>query len=299
MPADRPRVVAATPAYNEEKTIAKVVVRAMKYVDKVIVVDDGSTDDTAMIAQRLGAHVVRHERNLGYGAAIQSCFNAARDLDADIMVVLDADGQHSADDIPALLASVRGGEADIVVGSRFAAGGTSEIPPYRRAGLRIINEATNRVAEVKISDTQSGFRAYSRRAIQLIRPYEQGMGVTSEISVRAGDMGLKVTEVPIRVAYSGLESSSQNPLMHALEILSATLRIAGEKHPVLLIGAPGLLLIVAGLTGWLWTAQRFAQIQQLPLGTALISTLMLIAGIVSVNTAIILYTIANVSRRLT
>jgi len=291
-------IVAAVPAYNEEKTIAKVVVRAMKHVDRVVVVDDGSLDDTATIAERLGAQVVRHESNLGYGAAIRSCFDVARDLNPDALVILDADGQHSADDIPKLLAPIQAGEADIIVGSRFAGAATSEIPSYRRAGMRLLNEVTNRVAKQKISDTQSGFRAYSRKAIRGIRLYERGMGVTSEIGIRGGDAGLTVVEVPVGVAYQGLETSSQNPLTHGLEIISAILRIAGEKHPVALFGFPGLISIIAGLGGWLWVANRFAQVQELPVGIALVSTVLLIAGILAVMTGVILYTIANVSRRL-
>jgi glycosyltransferase involved in cell wall biosynthesis len=293
-------IVAAIPALNEEKTIAKVVARAMKHVDKVVVVDDGSTDDTALIAQSLGAHVVRHEENKGYGAAIRSCFSAARDLAADVLVTLDGDGQHDPEQIPKVIEPILNGESDVAVGSRFHPGGDrEEIPRYRIVGMRMLNEATNRIAKQKVTDTQSGFRAYSRKAIDSIRVYETGMGVTSEIDVRTGDAGLRVVEVPIQVAYSGLDSSSQNPLMHGLEIVSTILRITGEKHPVLLFGVPGLVAIAAGLGGWLWTVQRYAEIQQLPLGTALISTILLIAGIVAVNTAIILYTVANVSRRLT
>ena len=102
-----------------------------------------------------------------------------------------------------------------MIGSRFAGTNISEIPSYRRAGLRVINEATNRIAKQKVSDTQSGFRAYSRKAIQQIRLYERGMGVTSEIDIRGGDAGLAVVEVPVRVAYQGLETSSQNPLVTA------------------------------------------------------------------------------------
>ena len=100
-------IIAAIPAYNEEKTIAKVVVRAMEHVDEVVVIDDGSTDDTAIIAEHLGARVVRHDGNLGYGAAIRSCFSVARDLNSDALVILDADGQHSADDIPKLLTPIQ------------------------------------------------------------------------------------------------------------------------------------------------------------------------------------------------
>jgi glycosyltransferase involved in cell wall biosynthesis len=291
-------IVAAIPAYNEEKTIAKVVLRAMRHVDRVVVVDDGSTDDTAMIAERLGAHIVKHDGNLGYGAAIRSCLSAARDLNSDILVILDADGQHSGDDIPKILAPIQAGEADIVVGSRFSGPQDSEIPLYRRAGLRLVNEATNRIARQKISDTQSGFRAYSRESIQRIGLYERGMGVTSEINIRSGDAGLKIVEVPIGIRYSGLETSSQNPLSHGLEIVSTILRIAGEKHPVALFGVPGFISMFAGLGGWLWVANRFAEVRELPVGIALISTILLIAGILVVMTGIILYTIANVSRRL-
>jgi hypothetical protein len=291
-------IIAAIPAWNEEMTIAKVVVHAMKNVDKVVVIDDGSTDDTATIAERLGAQVVRHDRNLGYGAAIRSCFSIARDLNPDALVILDADGQHDADDIPKLLAPIQTGKADIVVGSRFAGAEISEIPSYRRAGLRLTNEATNRVAKQKVSDTQSGFRAYSRRAIQRIRLHEQGMGITSEIQIRGSDAGLTIVEVPVGIAYQGLQTSSQNPLSHGLEILSAVLRIAGEKHPVALFGVPGFISIVAGLGGWLWVANRFAELQVLPVGIALVSTILLIAGILAIMTGVILYTIAGVSRRL-
>jgi len=291
-------IVAAIPAYNEEKTIAKVVVRAMKHVDKVVVVDDGSTDDTAAIAEHLGAHLVRHEGNRGYGAAIQSCFGFARDINSDALVILDADGQHNADDIPRMLAPIRTGEADIVVGSRFTGADTSEVPSYRRAGLRVINEATNLIATQRISDTQSGFRAYSRKAIQQIKMYERGMGVTSEIQIRGGDAGLTVLEVPVEVAYKRLKTSSQNPFSHGLEILGAVLLIAGEKHPVALFGVPGFAAIVAGFGGWLWVANRFAEVQQLPIGIALVSTVLLIGGIMAVMTGLILYTVANVSRRL-
>jgi len=293
-------IVAAIPAFNEEKTVAKVVARALKHVDRVVVVDDGSTDDTALIAESLGAHVVRHDENKGYGAAIRSCFSTARDLAADVLVTMDADGQHDPEEIAKVIEPVLNGESDVVVGSRFHRGGhREEMPRYRIAGMRMLNEATNRIAKQKVADTQSGFRAYSKRAIDSIKIYETGMGVTSEIDVRSGDAGLRVVEVPIQVAYTGLDSSSQNPLMHGLEIISTIFRIAGEKHPILLFGVPGLASILAGLGGWLWTVHRYAEVHELALGTALVSTILLMAGIVAVNTAMILYTVANVSRRLT
>jgi hypothetical protein len=128
--------------------------------------------------------------------------------------------------------------------------------------------------------------------------YERGMGVTSEIQIRGGDAGLTVLEVPVEVAYKGLKTSSQNPFSHGLEILGAVLLIAGEKHPVAIFGVPGFAAIVAGFGGWLWVANRFAEVQQLPIGIALVSTVLLIGGIMAVMTGLILYTVANVSRRL-
>jgi glycosyltransferase involved in cell wall biosynthesis len=290
-------IVAAIAAFNEEKTIAKIIARAMRHVDGVIVIDDGSTDDTAMIAKQLGAQVFSHEKNKGYGAAISSCFSMARDLGADVLVTLDGDGQHDPEQIPKVIEPILDGQADVVIGSRFHEGSNREIPRYRLAGMRILNAATNRVSKQRITDSQSGFRSYSKKAIDSIKIYETGMGATSEIAVRADDAGLTIAEVPISVAYAGLESSSKNPLTHGLEVLSTILRIAGEKHPVLFFGVPGLLSILAGLGGWVWVANRFAEVRELPLGMALVSTVLLITGVVSTITAIILYTIANASRR--
>ena len=290
--------MAAIPAFNEEKTIAKAVVRAMKHVDKVVVVDDGSTDDTALIAERLGAYVVSHEENRGYGAAIRSCFSVARDLSADVLVTLDADGQHDPEEIPKMIEPILNGESDIVVGSRFHEGSRKEIPAYRLAGMRMLNNATERIAKQKITDSQSGFRGYSRKAIDSIRLYETGMGVSSEILIKAGDAGLRISEVPIAVKYRGVGRPSQNPLSHGLEVLSSIVQIGAEKHPFLFVGLPGLLSAIGGIYGWFWVVERYAVVRQLAVGMALISTVLLVVGVVAVNTALILYAFSNLSKRL-
>ncbi len=136
-------IVCGIPAFNEEKTIAKIVIRASAYVDRIVVVDDGSSDDTSLIAERLGAKVIKHVENLGYGAAIRSCFNAGKDADTDILVILDADGQHDPDLIPELIKPIANSDADVVIGSRFL-GSESDIPSYRRAGLRLLNQPPTR-----------------------------------------------------------------------------------------------------------------------------------------------------------
>jgi len=118
----KPLVVACIPAYNEEGSIAGVVVQARKYVDRVVVCDDGSVDLTGAIAEGLGAVVVRHGRNLGKGAALRSAFLRARELGADVVAMLDADGQHDPEEIPGLVEPILKGEADMVVGSRYVDG---------------------------------------------------------------------------------------------------------------------------------------------------------------------------------
>lgn len=148
----RPKIIACIPAYNEERTIASVVLKAMKYVNKVIVCDDGSEDLTGEIARRLGAEVVRHERNMGYGAALSTLFNKAREVKADIMVILDADGQHNPDDIPRLLKPIIDGEADIVIGSRFIGGLKGEIPAYRELGIKAITRLVKTMTYSDLTD---------------------------------------------------------------------------------------------------------------------------------------------------
>ena len=186
-------IIAAMPAHNEEGTIAKVVLGAKKqHVDKVVVVDDGSEDMTAEIAEALGAMAVRHEENRGYGAAIRTCFATVKELDADIMVILDSDGQHDPSYIPDFITAMKTNKADIVIGSRFLTKNKlSSIPKYRIVGMKVLNLFT-RLHGTKTTDSQSGYRAYSRRAIEKIRVTNPDMGAGSEILTQAKDYNLKL-----------------------------------------------------------------------------------------------------------
>jgi len=151
------------PAYNEERSIAKMVLGCKKHVDQVVAVDDGSSDCTAEIAETLGAYVVRHEKNGGYGPALRSCFETARSLEADRMVIIDSDGQHDPVEIPRLLETLGDG-TDLVIGSRFCRGNGRNVPAYRKVGMKVLDMATNVAGGVNVSDSQSGLRAYGRRA---------------------------------------------------------------------------------------------------------------------------------------
>ena len=200
------KTIAAIPCYNEGLAIGSVVLKlkARKYVDVVLVVDDCSTDGTVEVATAAGAVVVSHEANKGYGAAIQSCFNYAKENNFDVMVILDGDGQHDPSYIPGFIEAMKTGEADVVIGSRFLTKNKlSPIPKYRIVGMKVLNLFTRLVGKVKTTDSQSGYRAYSRRAIEKIKitNHDMGAGSESEILTQSKNYNLKVVEIPIDVRY--------------------------------------------------------------------------------------------------
>lgn len=240
-------IVAGIPAYNEEKTIARVVLLTQKHVDKVIVCDDGSTDFTADIAERLGALVIRHGKNSGYGAAIQSLFQKARMLDTDVFLTIDGDGQHSPEEIPRMIKAIQDEEADIVIGSRFLDEKKGQVPAYRRFGVKLITKMSNGNSKNKISDGQSGFRAYNRKAIQSLELLEHGMGVSAEILLKARDKGLKIIEIPATIKYEGLDTSTHSPWRHGLNVITTILRLVVEERPLFYLGIPGTVLFLGGL----------------------------------------------------
>jgi len=194
--------VVCIPAYNEEIKIKEVVKKALPYVDKVIVCDDGSTDKTAVLAKKAGATVISHETNLGYGAAISTLFDYCRKNNAEIMVTLDGDGQHNPDQVPDLVNVILKHNVDVVIGSRSLRD-DKDLPSYRRTGIKIITSTINSATNLKVTDSQSGFRAYSRTAIDLIHPSESGMSVSTEILLKISNNGLSMAEVPITVSYTG------------------------------------------------------------------------------------------------
>jgi glycosyltransferase involved in cell wall biosynthesis len=282
-------IVAVIPAHNEERSIAKVVLRTRQKVDRVIVVDDGSTDATAEISQALGATVIRHRENLGYGAAMKTAFKAAREINATTMVMLDADGQHDPKEIPLLLKKIQEG-FDIVIGSRLI--GKAKIPRYRRYGISILNFAMRR-AYINVTDSQSGYRAYSKKAFDQIRPIEDGMSAGAEILLEARTYGLKICEVPIKCDYGVDKPFNKNPLSHGVSVLMSILGHIELSRPLFFFGLIGVGLLIAGMAVAAWVLRIFAAIGRLPFGPTLLMILLFILAIFTLYTAIILHSLSR------
>lgn len=283
-----PKVVACIPAYNEERTIASVIVRAKKYVDMVVVCDDGSTDMTGEISENLGAEVIRNERNEGKGVALANLLTRAKQLDVDVVVTLDADGQHDPEEIPGILEPIFKKEADVVIGSRYVSGSQTDPPFYRRAGLRLLNYLNTRGCS-DVKDTQSGFRAFSKGALgALLQCEAKGYGIETEQLAIIAKESLRVKEVPISVHYKNLEKTSKkNPLTHGVELIGMTLRLVVEERPLFLLGVPGVTMILLGVsTGVLlllnFNATRFFSIPLafISLGAFFIGTLLFITSLI-------------------
>ncbi len=215
------RVIAGMPVFNEEETIGTVVMLALQHVDEVICIDDGSSDASARIAEACGATVIRHRVNRGYGGALKTLFRHARGLDVDALVILDSDGQHNPADIPALLAPIEAGEADFTIGSRFVnGGGGSDMPAYRRLGIKVITATSNLSNDLGVRDTQSGFRAFSAKALQLLRFDAEGMELSLEMLEDAHEKHLSVREVPTVIRYDVPKGSNYTAVSHGFTVLS-------------------------------------------------------------------------------
>ncbi len=219
------RIVAAIPCYNTQKNIGNVVAETLKYVDEVVVVDDGSTDMTRDVAELAGARVISHDRNRGYGEAIKSCISAAREDGADILITIDGDGQHNSNEIPRLLEPILRNKAEIVIGSRFIKK-SKQMPAYRKLGINIINFLWNMGSRTKVTDSQSGFRAYSMSVMGNIDFSESGMGMSIEILEKARKYELKIKEVPISCSYNNNNSHiSLKAIRHGFSVASGVIRI--------------------------------------------------------------------------
>ncbi len=288
MKSNKLRTVAVIPAYNEESSIAKVILRTRRYVDKVIVCDDGSMDMTFVIARALGARVVRHSEKRGKGAAFRTLSKEAMELGSEIIVALDGDGQHDPDQIPMLLKPIETGESDVVVGSRYVDGGKMDAPLYRRLGLRIINFLYKKVGGVRTKDTQSGFRAYSQKAFEFLMGCDaKGYGIEGEQLVLAARNGLRVMEVPISVKYNGLAGNSKkSPLLHGADLILTLFRLILKEKPLKYLGLPGIAMTAIGLITGLYVLWKFnithlfyMLLTTLALGASIVGLLLIVASI--------------------
>jgi glycosyltransferase involved in cell wall biosynthesis len=277
------------PAYNEDRFIGSMVIKARKYADKIIVLDDGSTDGTADVAGAAGAYVVRHTENRGKGVAIQSIISEAKKDMPDVLIVLDADGQHNPDEIPRLVQAVLDG-ADMVIGSRKLV--KKSIPSYRRVGQNILLFSTRFLTRNKITDSESGFRAFSRKAIAELELNQKGFAVESEMIAVAEEKNLKIAEVPITVQYRG-DGSTLHPVRHGVGVLAQIVNMISERKPLFFFGILGSLLTMGGLVAGIRTVQIFTVTYRLPVGTVMLSVLFFIIGVLCLFTGVILHALAH------
>lgn len=278
------------PAYNEERSIAMMVHGCKKYVDTVVVVDDGSSDSTAETAESAGAYVIRHNMNGGYGAALRTCFETARTLDADKMVIIDSDGQHDPEEIPKLLRPLGKG-VDLVIGSRLCTG--KNIPAYRKVGMKVLDIATNAVGGINVTDTQSGFRAYGKRAIDCIYIDGDGMSAGSEILFQAKDNKLLVKEVEIHCRYDVERASTENPVSHGVKVLLILLQDMELRRPLYYFTVPGMVLASTGIGIGLELLRVFYHGGPLSYGMTLLMILLTLVGSFMAFTGIILHAISR------
>jgi glycosyltransferase involved in cell wall biosynthesis len=300
------KVVACIPAFNAAKSLGRVIEVARKYVDEVIVVNDGSNDNTESIASSAGATVVNHSVNLGYGAAITSCLKAATQADAQIVITLDADLQHNPEDIPLLMRPILEGKADIVTGSRFIADVTrlqddGGLPAYRRFGITVITKVTNFMAQTTISDATTGFRAYSSHAATALASmqFSPGMGSSSQILMEASISGLRIIEVPVKILYvTGVNTSTHNSVSMGLWMLGSILRYIIIRRPLSLIGIPGLAILSIGIVSLFLILDIFNTTRMIPVGLGMFTVATAIIGLVILLGSLFLYSLSTNSKQI-
>ena len=288
------KITIGIPAFNEEKNIAKIITRLKKITNSIIVCDDGSSDMTSEIANNLGVIVVRHEKNTGYGAAINTIFQRAKDIETEILVTFDADGQHRVEDIEEVINPIQENIADIVIGSRFLQK-NDQVPSYRKIGIKAITKVTNASINQKLTDSQSGFRAYNKKVLQDIFPSDKGMGISTEILIKASQKNFRITEVPVTILYEG-DTSVHNPVSHGTSVIISTIKFTSIEHPLKFYGIPAVFFLILGSIFTYLAVNYYAEIGKLNTNITLVAAGTLLMGAVLLITAILLYSLVSVVR---
>ena len=292
------KIIAGIPAFNEEKNIASIITRLSGVVDTILVCDDGSTDLTSEIAKKMGVLVIKHEKNLGYGGAIRSIFLKAKEMDGDILVTFDADGQHRIEDIKNVINPIVKENADLVIGSRFLDDSEKEVPRYRKVGIKVITKITNASINEQLTDSQSGFRAYSKNIIKLIDFKKKGFGADTEILISAAKNGARISEEKVSVIYqTGSQTSTKNPISHSGEVITSLLEIVAIRSPLKFIGIPGIVLIIFGIYFAIDVTLTYNAIGYFSVPFTLIGVSCLVIGLILFLMSILLYSVSKRSKK--
>jgi len=288
------KITIGIPAYNEEKNIASIIIKLKKITDSIIVCDDGSSDMTSDISKNLGAIVITHKKNMGYGVAINSIFQKAKELNIDLLVTFDADGQHRVEDIEKVVEPIKNNTADLVIGSRFL-DKKSNVPNYRKIGIKVITKITNASIKKKLTDSQSGFRAYNKQVLSQISPSDIGMGISTEILIKSSSKGLRIMEVPVTILYSG-DTSTHNPVSHGTSVLLSTIKFTSIEHPLKFYGIPSVIFLIIGGIFTTLAIQYYIDVGRLNSNLTLIGGSTVLIGIILLICAILLYSLVSVVR---
>jgi len=287
--------IACIPAFNEEKIIKNVIKKTLEFVDQVIVCDDGSSDNTTNISKNAGAHVITHNKNLGKGAAMKTLFDYVKNTDAEIIVTIDGDGQFLPEEIPKIIKPIKEKNADIVIGYRFD---DDKMPSYRKIGNKFLDKVTNLASELPFRDTQGGFRAYSKKAIDEINFNTKGFGVDAEILVDASTKKLKIVEEKVTVIYNtGTNTSTKSPISHSAEVIASLIELIAIKHPLKYLGIPGIILITAGIILGVFVLITFNDSRYFSIPFTLGSIASAIIGLILLLMSVVLFSMGTMSRR--
>ena len=283
------------PAFNEEARLSDVIVEAKNYADLVVGCDDGSSDNTSKIAISNGAELIRHSKNLGKGSAMKSLFNYAKDHNAELVVMIDGDGQFKANEIPLLIKPILNGY-DVVIGNRL--GKNSKMPNYRTFGNKVLDKITNIAADLPFEDTQSGFRSYSKKAIESISIQSDGFGSDAEILVNAAQKNLKITDVPVSVLYDiGTKTSTKNPISHTTEVVLSLIELISIRRPLSYLGIPGIIIFAMGIIFSIIVITLFNETRYFSIPYMLLTIGSFTLGLILIMMSVLLFSIKNSNQK--